>query len=102
MMPDESKVFHERDQERMPDEEAEAQRWISALTLTGLLLTLLVVAASFSSVAPRDVDRACFERKLNGEHALMEAFFQNPPEQSAVVQAMRACSHGLPARLGQS
>jgi hypothetical protein len=91
-VPDEIKVFQGGEQEQIADRDVEVQRWTSALTFTGLLLTLLVVAASFAPVASRDVDQACFKRKLGDEHALMEAFFQNPPEQSAIFQAIRACS----------
>lgn len=91
-MADGSEILKEGEQEQAPDRDAETKRWTSALVLTGLLLTLFFVAVSLVRLESRDVDQACLERTLGDEHALMEAAFQNPPEQGAIVQAMRACS----------
>jgi hypothetical protein len=57
------------------------------------LMTLLVIAALYITTAVRDVNHVCFEKKMNDEHSLMEAFFQISPEQDALVETMRACSN---------
>lgn len=91
-MADGSEVVKEGEQAQVADSEGETKRWTSALILTGLLLTLFFIAFSLVRLESGDVDQACFERTLSDEHALMEAAFQNPPEQGAIVQAMQACS----------
>ncbi|SAL33640.1 hypothetical protein AWB69_03031 [Caballeronia udeis] len=84
----------EGDEDRqLPGDDAEVKRRVSALTFTGLLMTILVIAGLYLAMTPRNVNQACFQQQMNDEHTLMEAFFQAPPEQDAVVEAMRACSH---------
>ncbi len=78
---------------QLADIDAEANRWVAALTLTGLLVTILVIAGLYVTTTARAVNQVCFQKKMNDEHTLMEAFFQAPPEQDAIVEAMRACSH---------
>ncbi|QQC66064.1 hypothetical protein [Paraburkholderia ginsengisoli] len=78
---------------QLTDIDAEAKKWVAALTLTGLLVTLLVIAGLYITATMRDVDHVCFEKKMNDEHSLMEAFFQLSPEQDALVEKMRACSN---------
>ncbi|CAD6558575.1 hypothetical protein [Paraburkholderia metrosideri] len=73
--------------------DVEAQRWVAGLTFTGLLMTMLVIAGAYAATTPRDIDQACFQAKIADEHALLEAAFQTPPEQDAMVEARRACSH---------
>ncbi|TDV33947.1 hypothetical protein C7405_110198 [Paraburkholderia caballeronis] len=82
---------------RLSNEEADAERWVAALTLTGLLMTMMLVAGLSARSAVHDVDPACFRNAMNGERALMEASFQSAPEQDAVMQARRACSTGRAA-----
>jgi len=72
--------------------DTETKHWVNALTLTWLVLTLLVAAGLSFLLAYGEVNPACFERKMNDEHTLMEAFFQNPPAQNAMMQAIHACS----------
>jgi hypothetical protein len=72
--------------------DVDAQRWVAALTLTGLLMTVLVIAGLYVATTPRDVNQACFQQTMADEHTLLEAAFQTPPEQDAIVEAMRACS----------
>jgi hypothetical protein len=92
-VPDESEAFDAEGQLEIHDEEAEAKRWTSALTLTGLLLTLFFIACwVVVKAASPEVDHACSERQSGDEHALMEAFFRDPPESNAVVQATHPCS----------
>jgi hypothetical protein len=78
---------------QLADVDAEAKKWVAALTLTGLLMTLLVLAGLYITTTVRDVNHACFDKKMNDEHLLMEAFFQISPEQDALVEKMRACSN---------
>lgn len=91
-MADSSEVLKEGEEEQIPDSDGEAKRWTSALVVTGLLLTLFFVAVSLLRLESQPVDQACLARTLSDEHALLEASFQNPPEQGAIVQAMHACS----------
>lgn len=72
--------------------DVETQRWVAALTLTGLMMTMLVIAGVVVATTPLNVDQACFQTKMDDEHTLLEASFQTPPEQDAIVEAMRACS----------
>lgn len=75
------------------DGKAHVKWWVCMLVLNGLLLTLLVVAGLYLEATPGDVDRACFKNKMSDAHTLDEAFFQSPPDQNAIQQAIRACSH---------
>lgn len=85
---------------QFPTSDEETKHWINALVFTGLLLTLLMVVCLYVRMPSSDVDRAYFQRKMSGEHTLMEAFFQSPPledflqspsEQDAIARAIRAC-----------
>ena len=78
---------------QLADIDAEAKRWVAALTFTGLLITIVFIAGLYVTTAAHAVNQACFQKKIDDEHTLMEASFQAPPEQDAVVNAMRACSH---------
>jgi hypothetical protein len=40
----------------------------------------------------RSNNMRCLQQVANEEHASLEAFFQNPTEQDALVQAMNVCS----------
>jgi hypothetical protein len=73
--------------------DAEAKRWVAALTFTGLLMTILFIAGLYVAMTAHAVNQGCFQRKMNDEHTLLEASFQAPPEQDAAVEAVRACSH---------
>ncbi|CAB3795678.1 hypothetical protein [Paraburkholderia fynbosensis] len=72
--------------------DVQTQQWVAALTLTGLLMTILVLAGLSGVTASRHVNQVCFRTKMNDGHTLLEASFQTPPEQDAIVEAMRACS----------
>lgn len=93
-----STTGHEDDQLSAGD--LEAQRWVAALTLTGLLMTLLVIAGLYVATTPRIVNQACFQTRMNDEHTLLEAAFLTPPEQDVFVEAMRAneCPRPAPDR----
>lgn len=70
----------------------EAKLWAKAITCAWLLPPLLMAAGLWVWMASGHVNRACFERRMNDEHTLMEAFFPNPPAQDAAMQAIHACS----------
>jgi hypothetical protein len=72
--------------------DAESKHWINAIAFIWLLLTLVMIAGLCVRPASGDVNQACFQRRMSEEHALMEAFFQNPPEQNALTRAIHACS----------
>jgi hypothetical protein len=71
--------------------DTDAKRSVAGLTLTALLLTVLFVVGLYAAARAGDANPACLKRKMNDEHTLMEAFFQNSPEENAVAQAVRAC-----------
>ena len=74
------------------EDDAKNGHWINATAFICLVLILLTITALWVAAASRDVNQACFQWTVNEEHALMEASFQNPPEQDALAQAIRACS----------
>ena len=60
--------------------DADAKRWVVALTLTGLLMSLLVIAGVYVATTARGVNEPCVEKKTNDELTMMDAFFQGSPE----------------------
>ncbi|MGF6767789.1 hypothetical protein P3T18_000259 [Paraburkholderia sp. GAS199] len=72
--------------------DVEAQRWVAALTLTGLLMTLLMIAGLHAATTHPDIDQTCFRTKMDDESTLLKASFQSPADQDAIVEAMRACT----------
>ncbi|WP_146010007.1 hypothetical protein [Burkholderia sp. WAC0059] len=77
---------------RLIESDTETKHWVNAIIFTWLLLTVVITAGLWVRTVSGDVNQACFERGMNDEYTLMEAFFQNPPEQNAVMQAVHACS----------
>jgi hypothetical protein len=74
------------------DIDADAKRWVVALTLTGLLMTLLVIAGVYVATTARGVNRVCVEKKANDEPTLMDAFFQAAQEQEGREELQRRCA----------
>ncbi|WP_454805950.1 hypothetical protein [Paraburkholderia fungorum] len=82
--------FHETGKISQGDDNL--QHWIAGVCLTLLLITLFVIAGVCMRQEPRGVDGECLQRVTNGEHASLEAFFQNPVQRDAMAQAINACS----------
>jgi hypothetical protein len=57
-----------------------------------LILALFVFAVVKAPSSVRSNNSRCLQQVANDEHVAMEAFFQNPAEQDALVQAMSVCS----------
>jgi hypothetical protein len=79
--------------EHLSASDVETQQWVAALTLTGLLMTILVLAGLSVATTPRRFNRVCFQTKMDDAHILLAAFSQTPSEQDAIAAAIRACSH---------
>lgn len=75
------------------DADTEAQRWVAALTLTGLLMTILFAIELHIAAAGSRANSACFQKEINGEHALMDAFLPPAAGHDAIADAMHACLH---------
>lgn len=84
---------------RFSEIDADTKRWVAGLTLTGLLMTMLLVVELIDSTTARDVNPACFRKEMRDEHTWMDAFFQNPPDRNALAAAMHTCRDaGTPLR----
>jgi hypothetical protein len=56
-------------------------------------LTLLGIGAALYDVTHAPTGHAaCVRKTASDEHAMLEAFFQNPPDADALVQIERACA----------
>ncbi|CAN7617719.1 hypothetical protein LJR230_004484 [Trinickia sp. LjRoot230] len=72
---------------------AAAKHWALALFVALAAFALaLVLLARAASVKRHAYDNACVQQMTNDEHASMEAFFQNPSGQDALLQVVVACS----------
>lgn len=69
-----------------------SRRWVAGISIAVLIISLFVVAVSCSTSSVRANDKLCLERVANDEHTAMEAFFQNPADQDALVQAITLCA----------
>jgi hypothetical protein len=73
--------------------DADAKRWVVALTFTGLLMTLLVIAGVYVTTVGRGVNRVCVQKETKGEPMLMEDFFQASPEWDGREESQRRCEN---------
>ncbi|MEW6340885.1 MAG: hypothetical protein AB1704_09405 [Pseudomonadota bacterium] len=72
---------------------AEEQRhWTVGIAITLVLLALLATALHFAASSANANVRLCLQQFANDEHVSLEAFFQNPAQQDAFVEAMSVCS----------
>ena len=67
-------------------------QWIVGVTNMLLILALFVLAVVKAPSSVRVNNMRCLQQIANEEHVSLEAFFQNPAQQDALVQAMNVCS----------
>ena len=73
----------------------EGKHWITALAFVLAviaILTCIVVARADTVPRAGAGDKACKTASASEEHALLEAFFQNPSGQDSLAQISIACS----------
>ena len=67
-------------------------RWAAGVALAVVAIVAFVIAAALAPAGIRANDHLCLQQVANDEHTTLEAFFQNPVEQDAFVQAIIICS----------
>ena len=67
-------------------------RWAIGIANMLLILALFVLAVARAPSSVRSNNMGCLQQVANEEDVSLEAFFQNPTEQDALVQAMNVCS----------
>ena len=67
-------------------------QWVVGMANMLLILGLFVLAVAKAPSSVRSNNMRCLQQVANEEHTSLEAFFQNPAEQDALVQAMNVCS----------
>ena len=67
-------------------------QWMVGIANMLLILALFVLAVVKAPSSARSNNTRCLQQVSNEEHVSLEAFFQNPMEQDAMVQAMEVCA----------
>jgi hypothetical protein len=67
-------------------------QWVVGIANMLLILGLFALAVAKAPSSVRSNNMRCLQQVANEEHTSLEAFFQNPAEQDALVQAMNVCS----------
>jgi hypothetical protein len=67
-------------------------QWVIGMANMLLILVLFVLAVAKAPSSVKSNNMRCLQQVANEEHVSLEAFFQNPAEQDALVQAMSVCS----------
>ena len=57
-----------------------------------MTIVLLLTAVALAPAGIRANNAQCLRQVANDEHVSLEAFFQNPSQQDAFVQAVTLCS----------
>ncbi len=70
----------------------EAMRWMVAACVTLVATAAFVAAIIYAPSSIRTNNTECLRQIANDEHTSLEAFFLNPAEQDAFVQAVTACT----------
>ncbi|SMG58356.1 hypothetical protein [Paraburkholderia susongensis] len=72
----------------------DATLWLVGLAITVVLIAALVGAIVSTTPTPRVPadSKNCPDNLANDEHASLVAFFQDPADQSVLLQSIRACS----------
>lgn len=60
--------------------------WVAAFVL------LTIGAVFYNAMHAPTAHAACVRKTASEEHAMLEAFFQNPPDANALAQIERACA----------
>ncbi|WP_144142176.1 hypothetical protein [Paraburkholderia sp. BCC1884] len=77
---------------RSAREQVERGRWIVGLLVTLVVVAAFVAAVAYAPASIRANNALCLQQLANEEHTSLEAFFQNPVEQDALVQAVAVCA----------
>jgi hypothetical protein len=67
-------------------------RWSVGIAVAVAAVGLVIVALACAPTSIRTNNEACLRQIANEEHTSLEAFFQNPAEQDAFVEAVTVCS----------
>lgn len=67
-------------------------RWTVGIAVWALAIALFLAAVAYAPAIIRANNNLCLQQVANDEHANLEAFFQNPAQQDAFVQAIIVCS----------
>lgn len=69
----------------------DARSLLLGLVFTGVVLAFAVMAMIWMASRPALKTKDCSGRIANDEHASMVAFFQDPADQSALLQSIQDC-----------
>jgi len=67
-------------------------RWAAGIAVAVAAIGAVVLAIACAPASIRANNNLCLQQVANDEHTTLEAFFQNPAEQDALVQAITICS----------
>jgi hypothetical protein len=67
-------------------------RWTIGIAILAAASALFLAAVACAPASMRANNNLCLQQVADDEHANLEAFFQNPAEQEAFVQAITVCS----------
>lgn len=70
----------------------EVMRWVVGWAIAATALGLFAVAVVYAPSSVGANNTLCLQQFANEEHVSLEAFFQNPAQQDAFVQAVTICS----------
>lgn len=71
----------------------DGMQWTIGIVVTVATAGVLLIAVALAPISIRANNNLCLQQIASDEHTSLEAFFQNPVEQDAFVQAVTACSH---------
>jgi hypothetical protein len=67
-------------------------RWTVGASVAAVAIALFLMAVALAPASIRANNDLCLQQVANDEHTSLEAFFQNPDQQDAFVQAITVCS----------
>lgn len=67
-------------------------QWTIGIVVTVAMVGAFLVAVAIAPASIRANNNLCLQQIANDEHTSLEAFFQNPVEQDAFVQAVTVCA----------
>jgi hypothetical protein len=79
-------------QQRQSERASDGLRWIVGSAITALAVGLVMFAVVCAPANIRANNDGCLQQIANEEHTSLEAFFENPAQQDAFVQAVTVCS----------
>lgn len=85
-------ITHLRSLRRRSWRSGNGVRWTVGIAVALAAIGSFLAAVACAPASIRANNNLCLEQVANDEHATLEAFFQNPAEQDAFVQAITVCS----------